>query len=248
MIFQRKRKPRARRGTKDFKRRLLRGLLLLMGGWLLLSLSLLLLLRVVDPPFWAWQIHRYLNPPPGFPEQRQQQWVDLERIPKALQLAVIAAEDQRFPLHAGIDTAAIQQALDSALDGGRLRGASTLTQQTVKNLFLWPGRDWLRKGLELPLALAVEPIWGKRRILELYLNVAEFGPGIYGVQAAAHYWYRRDVSDLTRLQAARLAALLPNPWVYRAQPPSPYVVQRSQWILRQMDQLGYVWLQPLEDD
>lgn len=217
-------------------------------GWGLLSacgllLLSILLLRVVDPPFWSWQLHRYLNPPAGYPAQRSQHWVALERIPRSLQLAVIAAEDQRFPEHGGIDTGAIQSALNEALDGEGLRGASTLTQQTVKNLYLWPGRDWLRKGLELPLALLVEPLWGKPRILELYLNVAEFGPGVYGVQAAARHWYGVDVWALTPGQAARLAAILPNPWRYRAEPPSPYVQRRSEWILRQMRQLGDGWLQ-----
>ena len=226
--------------------RLLRGLAwILLIGFVLL-LMVLVVLKYVDPPSWSWRVHRALNPPPGYPAEIRHQWTDLESIPVAMQLAVVAAEDQRFPLHGGIDTHAIGQALNDALEGEPLRGASTLTQQTSKNLLLWPGRDWLRKGMELPLALALEQVWGKRRILEVYLNIAEFGPGVYGVGAAAEYWFGVPVQQLQPWQAARLAAILPNPWRYRADPPGAWVLQRSRWIQRQMRQLGPAWLAPLE--
>ncbi len=212
---------------------------------LLLTL-LVFSLRVVDPPVWSWLIWRELSNPAGYPDEYRHQWVDLEQIPVNVQLAVVAAEDQRFPLHGGIDLQAVRQALDEALDGKGLRGASTLTQQTAKNLFLWPGRDWVRKGLEAPLALMLEGMLGKRRILELYLNIVEFAPGVYGVGAASEYWYRRPIEQVTADQAARLAAILPNPWLYQAQPPGAYVRQRARWIRRQMQQLGPGWIEQLE--
>jgi monofunctional biosynthetic peptidoglycan transglycosylase len=160
-------------------------------------------------------------------------------------LAVVAAEDQRFPLHHGLDLRAIHDSLQDALDGEGLRGASTLTQQTVKNLFLWEGRSWLRKGLEAGLALLLELLWDKRRILEVYLNIIEFGPGIYGVEAASVHWYQRSADSLTTSQAAHLAAVLPNPWRYRPVSASAFVEERAQWIEQQMQQLGHGWLQPV---
>lgn len=233
------------RAGKSLGARVRRAVIRTLVGGIALLLSLLLMLRFVDPPVWSWQLHRMLNPPRGYPDQIMHRWVDIESIPRTMQLAVIASEDQRFPLHSGIDTQAIGQALEEALDGERLRGASTLTQQTAKNLLLWPGRDWLRKGLEVPLALMLELLWGKQRILEVYLNIVEFGPGVYGVAAASEYWFNRPISKLSPWQAARLAAILPNPWHYSAEPPGPYVLKRSQWIERQMGQLGTGWLSPL---
>ncbi|KEA63217.1 Monofunctional biosynthetic peptidoglycan transglycosylase [Marinobacterium lacunae] len=245
MILKRKRKTTRR--PRSLFVRVRNGLLWLFGGSFALLLSLLVLMRYVNPPVWSWQLHRMINPPAGYPDQVRHQWRDLDTIPRSVQLAVIASEDQRFPLHSGVDTKAIGQALEEALEGERLRGASTLTQQTAKNLLLWPGRDWLRKGLELPLALLLELVWGKERILEVYLNIVEFGPGVYGVAAASEYWFNKPVSQLTPSQAARLAAILPNPWQYSAEPPSRYVLKRSYWIERQMSQLGFSWLSPLHD-
>jgi len=243
-LVKRRKKSGARHNRGLFAR-VRRLLLWLLAGGVGTLLTLLLLLRYVDPPVWSWQVHRMLNPPAGYPDQTRHRWVDLESIPRSVQLAVIASEDQRFPLHSGVDTKAIGEAVEEALDGGPLRGASTLTQQTAKNLLLWPGRDWLRKGLELPLALLLEGLWGKERILEVYLNIVEFGPGVYGVAAASEYWFERPLSELSPAQAARLAAILPNPWHYRAEPPGRYVLKRSHWIERQMNQLGLAWLSPL---
>ncbi|MFC6673657.1 monofunctional biosynthetic peptidoglycan transglycosylase [Marinobacterium aestuariivivens] len=169
-----------------------------------------------------------------------------DRISPSMQLAVIAAEDQRFPEHNGFDFKAIQRALDHNFDGGRLRGASTLTQQTAKNLFLWSGRSWVRKGLEAWFALLLELLWDKGRILEVYLNIVEFGPGIYGVEAAGRYYFGVPARQLGPWQSARLAAVLPNPYRYRAQPPSPYVERRSRWIAQQMRQLGNVTLEAVD--
>jgi monofunctional biosynthetic peptidoglycan transglycosylase len=226
-------------------RRLVNWLLLGLLGWFGLSLLVIGLLRFIDPPIWSWRVQRALAPPENYPAQPQHRWREIEQIAPAMLLAVVAAEDQRFPQHHGLDLTAIQQALQQAWRGEGLRGASTLTQQTVKNLFLWEGRDWMRKLLEAGLALLLELLWDKQRILEVYLNIVEFGPGVYGVEAASDYWYRRSAANLTRTQAAQLAAILPNPWRYRANPPSPHVAARAQWIEQQMQQLGYVWLIPI---
>ncbi|MBA4503073.1 monofunctional biosynthetic peptidoglycan transglycosylase [Marinobacterium sp. 3-1745] len=218
---------------------------------LLLVLSLLmgllvLGLKYVDPPVWSWLLWREVTRPAGYPDTYRHAWVDLEQIPLSVRLAVVASEDQRFPLHGGLDFQSIQHALNDALEGKGLRGASTLTQQTAKNLFLWPGRDWVRKGLEVPLALMMEGVLGKPRILELYLNIVEFAPGVYGVGAASEYWYQQPVNTLTADQAARLAVVLPNPWLYSAQPPSAYVRQRADWVRQQMRQLGEDWVTALD--
>jgi len=233
------------RRTQSLVGLLTKWLLLLTMGWLSLSLLVILVLRYVDPPVWSWQIQRELNPPDNYPEHRYHDWRKLNQIAPAMLLAVVAAEDQRFPLHPGIDFNAINDSLQEAAAGRGLRGASTLTQQTAKNLFLWQGRDWFRKGLEAGLALLLELVWGKQRILEVYLNIVEFGPGVYGVEAGSMYWFQRSAENLTPRQAASLAAVLPNPWRYRAEPPSPYVADRARWIETQMMQLGNAWLIPV---
>lgn len=164
-------------------------------------------------------------------------WVGMEAISPWMPLAVIASEDQKFPDHWGFDVQAIQSVLGSE-GGGKIRGASTLSQQTAKNLFLWDGRSWVRKGLEAGLTVGIETVWTKRRILTVYLNVAEFGEGVFGVETAAQRYFHKPASRLTMSEAALLAAVLPNPIRFRASAPSGYVRQRQQWILRQMRQLG----------
>lgn len=163
-------------------------------------------------------------------------WVEMKNISPWMPLAVIASEDQKFPDHWGFDVQAIQSVLDG--EETRMRGASTLSQQTAKNVFLWDGRSWIRKGLEAGLTVAIETVWTKRRILTVYLNVAEFGEGIFGVEAASQRYFHKPASRLTMAEAALLAAVLPNPIRFRADAPSAYVRQRQQWILRQMRQLG----------
>jgi monofunctional glycosyltransferase len=219
--------------------------LLIISVAFVLLIVLIGTLRFIDPPTWAWKIHRELDPPSGYPAKAKQQWRELSQIPRAMQLAVVASEDQNFPNHHGVDLAAIQKALNEASDGKALRGASTITQQTVKNLFLWPERAFSRKLLEGGLALLLDLLWDKQRILEVYLNIAEFGPGVYGVAAASDYWYHRPLSRLSRNQMARLVAVLPNPWRYRAEPPTDYIAERAAWVEQQMDKLGYAWLAPL---
>lgn len=236
-----------RRGSRSgrFFKTLLKSVMWLLVVAFALLFATILSLRFIDPPTWALKIQREFNPPAGYPAASQHQWRNIARIPPAVQLAVVAAEDQNFPYHPGVDVGAIQQAMSEAQAGKALRGASTLTQQTVKNLFLWPRQDWSRKLLEGGLALLLELLWDKRRVLEVYLNIVEFGPGIYGVGAASEYWYQRPLDQLSIDQAARLAAILPNPWRYRAEPPSPYVAERAVWIERQMRRLGYGWLTPV---
>lgn len=171
----------------------------------------------------------------------QQTWVPLEQISSYMALAVIAAEDQKFPQHWGFDTQAIRAALVHNTDHpSKLRGGSTLSQQTAKNLFLWDGRSWLRKGFEAGLTIAIELVWSKARILTVYLNIAEFGEGIFGVEQAAQHFFNKSAKQLTAEEATLLAAVLPNPIRFQVNHPSSYVLQRQRWILQQMEQLGGV--------
>src|SRR5471030_1199431 len=165
-------------------------------------------------------------------------WVSMDEIASPMALAVMAAEDQKFPEHWGFDVDAIQSVLDRDKEGGKMRGASTLSQQTAKNLFLWDGRNWIRKGLEAGLTVGIETVWTKRRILTVYLNIVEFGDGVFGVEQAAQHFFHKPASKLTASQAALLAAVLPNPHLFKVNAPSAYVLRRQQWILRQMSQLG----------
>lgn len=207
--------------------------------WRLLVLLLLglLLLRFVPPPTSAFMLQS--------PYPVQQHWVALDSLPEHLLLAVVAAEDQRFVQHFGIDMAEISKALEKYDDGDGLRGASTLSQQTAKNLLLWPGRSLLRKGLEAMLAVSLELLWGKKRILEVYLNIAEFGKGIYGVEAASQHYYGKPASKLSRNEAVRLVLLLPSPRKRDPHQLTPYLQQRVAWVERQMQQLGSRYLAPI---
>ncbi|MCZ8131858.1 MAG: monofunctional biosynthetic peptidoglycan transglycosylase [Steroidobacteraceae bacterium] len=165
-------------------------------------------------------------------------WTPYARISRHAKLAVIAAEDQKFAFHPGFDFESIDEAIRDRERGKRLRGASTISQQVAKNLFLWKGQNFVRKGLEAWFTLWIELLWPKRRILEVYLNVAEFGPGIYGVGAAAPRFFRKEPARLSRGEAALLAAVLPNPRRFRVQRPSAYVLGRQAWIVGQMNALG----------
>lgn len=216
-------------------------------AFVLMSGLAVLSLRWIDPPLWAWKIQRTLFPPDGYPVESAQVWRALDQISPHLKLAVIAAEDQLFAQHSGFDVDAIRAAWSHNQSGRRMRGASTLSQQTAKNLFLWSGRSWLRKALEAWFTLLIELLWDKARILEMYLNIAEFGPGQFGAEAASQAWFGKSSGNLTRSQAARLAAVLPNPYVYKAEPPSPYVARRAAWIERQMRALGRPLLAQIED-
>ena len=154
-------------------------------------------------------------------------WRVLNDISPHLVNAAIAAEDARFCSHHGFDMEAIEKALDHNAEGGRIRGGSTISQQTAKNVFLWPSRDWIRKGLEAGYTVMIETVWSKRRIMEVYLNVVEWAPGVYGAQAASRHWFGKDADELTAREAARLAAILPSPRRYKAASPGPYVRRRA---------------------
>jgi len=154
-------------------------------------------------------------------------WRGLNDISPNLVYAAIAAEDARFCSHSGFDMEAIQKALQRNQEGGRVRGGSTISQQTAKNVFLWPSRDWIRKGLEAGYTVLIETVWSKRRVMEVYLNVAEWAPGVYGAEAAARHWFGKSARDLTPREAARLAAILPSPRRYDAARPGPYVRRRA---------------------
>ncbi|MGA8204674.1 MAG: monofunctional biosynthetic peptidoglycan transglycosylase, partial [Woeseiaceae bacterium] len=199
---------------------------------LVLSVALVLPLRWLEPATSAFMLLDDSGLKPLAHE-----WVDWDRLGSAAALAVVAAEDQKFADHFGFDIGSIRDSIEDAEGGGRLRGASTISQQTVKNLYLWPGRNFLRKGLEAWLTVVAEICLPKRRILEIYLNVAEFGPGIYGVGAASDYYFGKPPSRLSDAQAALLAAVLPNPRRLHADRPSRYVRERQRWIVAQMRRL-----------
>ncbi len=199
------------------------------------------LFSIVPVPFSAVMAERQIGAwlTGDFGYLAHSDWVDMDDISPFMGLAVIAAEDQTFPRHWGFDVAAIEKALShNQRHETRIRGASTLSQQTAKNVFLWDGRSWLRKGLEAGLTVGIETVWSKKRILTVYLNVAEFGSGVFGVEAAAQHYFHKPASKLTMSEAALLAAVLPNPIRFKADAPSGYVRSRQAWILRQMRQLG----------
>jgi len=164
-------------------------------------------------------------------------WTDWEELSPDLVLAVIAAEDQRFLNHQGFDFNSLWDAVEEASRGGKLRGASTISQQVAKNLFLWSGRSFIRKGLEAYLTVGIELAWSKRRILEVYLNIAEFGEGVFGVGAASEYFFGKTPAVITEAEAALLAAVLPNPSMFHVERPSAYVRERQSWIRNQMSRL-----------
>jgi len=207
-------------------------------GVIIASVLMVASLNLIDPPTWAWKIQRQISPPKTYPERSQHQWVEWAKISSNMKLSVIAAEDQLFSQHYGFDYQSIMKALDSNAQGKPVRGASTISQQTIKNLFLWSGKSFFRKGLEAWLTGLMEILLEKQRILTLYLNIVEFGPGIYGVEAASQSYYKTSASQLSAQQAARLASVLPNPYVFHVKRPSQYLIKRTQWIQKQMRQLG----------
>jgi monofunctional biosynthetic peptidoglycan transglycosylase len=209
-----------------------------------LSAGPVLCVRFVDPPTSAYIVQTRAAALLGGEALRvERDWADLAQVSPWAALAVVAAEDQKFPVHHGFDLEAIGDAIEEGGDGRRVRGASTISQQVAKNLFLWPGRSFVRKGLEAWLTAWIELLWPKRRILEVYLNVAELGPGVFGVEAASRRYFAKPAAALEPSEAALLAAVLPSPRRLRADAPSPYVLERAGRILRQMDRLGPSYLE-----
>ncbi|MFN7781241.1 MAG: monofunctional biosynthetic peptidoglycan transglycosylase [Lysobacterales bacterium] len=225
-------RPQARRPSP--LRRWLRRAALLSLVLLLLPVLLVGLLRFVDPPTSAFMLAYRLESGEA-PDYR---WRSLDAIAPTLAIAVVASEDQRFPQHSGFDVEAIRSALEDAREGGRLRGASTLSQQVAKNLFLWETSSWPRKAAEAGLTLLIEALWPKRRILEMHLNLAEFGVGVYGAEAAAQRYLGKPAAALTAVEAARLAVVLPAPRRYSVVRPGAQLQQRATWVQRQVRQLG----------
>ncbi|MEB7501561.1 MULTISPECIES: monofunctional biosynthetic peptidoglycan transglycosylase [Leclercia] len=220
-----------------FKRWLLRIVLVLAVFWG----GGIALFNILPVPFSAVMVERQLSAwfAGNFSYVAHSDWVSMDEISPWMGLAVIAAEDQKFPEHWGFDMGAIEKALaHNERNENRIRGASTLSQQTAKNLFLWDGRSWVRKGLEAGLTLGMETVWSKKRILTVYLNIAEFGEGVFGVEAASQRYFHKPASKLSPAEAALLAAVLPNPIRFKASAPTGYVRSRQAWILRQMRQLG----------
>ncbi len=204
-----------------------------------LSLLAVLVLRWVPPLTSGVMMERRVDAlVAGTTYSLDYRWVPWSRIAKHAGVAVIAAEDQNFPTHHGFDFESLGKAIDAHEKGRRLRGASTISQQVAKNVFLWSGRSFVRKGLEAYFTVLVELMWPKQRILEVYLNVAELGPGVFGVEAASQRFFRKPAAKLAPSDAALLAAVLPNPIRLRADRPSAYVEERRAWILQQMAQLG----------
>lgn len=206
----------------------------LMMGFIGLSLALVVPFAWLTPPGSSFMLqNEFLTN-----TQAEHEWIAQEQMSPYLAIAAIAAEDQRFPNHGGFDFEELKKVLAERKSGKPLRGASTISQQTAKNLYLWPKRSLLRKGLEAWLTMLMEIFWSKKRILETYLNIAQFGNNTYGVEAASQRFFNKPAKNITREEAALMLAVLPGPAIYHIDKPSDYVLNRQRWILKQIGQLG----------
>ncbi len=205
-------------------------------GFVIFSVLWVLLYKYVPVPYSGLMAIRAVEGSENY--EKRHKWVDFEDISEEIKLAVICAEDQQFMTHNGFDYEAIEKAYQDNKDGKRLRGGSTISQQTAKNVFLWPQRSWLRKGLETYFTVLIETFWSKERILEVYLNSIEMGDGVYGVEAGANYWFNKSAKHLSKHESAALVVILPNPRKFKATPRTPYLEKRKQWVLRQMNNYG----------
>ena len=204
----------------------------------IISIISVILFRWVPIPFTPFMITRCIEQKWNGQEMKlKKDWVPLNEISKHLQLGVVCSEDQNFIKHRGFDFDAIDRALEHNKTHKRKRGASTISQQTAKNVFLWQGRSWIRKGLEIYFTFLIETFWSKERIMEVYLNVIEFGDGVYGAESASQEFFKRTANDISKEQAALLAAVLPSPRKFSAKNPGPYMQSRRDWVLNQM----YLW-------
>jgi len=230
--------------VKKIKRLFVRYSLFLLLAVVVLSLLVVVPFRWVNPPLTMVMVDRWLDKDGEF--YLHQDWVDWRDMPKQAALAVVTSEDQRFPQHQGFDVDAIVKAVKQANKNGHLRGASTISQQVAKNMYLWTGRSWLRKGLEVWFTLLIELTWGKQRILEVYMNIAEWGDGVFGIEAASRYHFGKPASQLSPMQSALLASTLPSPLKYDPARPAPHLIERASWNLEQQRKLGGIqWLKPL---
>ena len=240
-ITPRKSKQPIKKEPTSFMSKLTRFLLKILLWFLGLSLFFVVFFKFVPVPFTPLMVIRGIeNKVAGKEVFFSHDWEPIENISMNLQKAVIASEDGTFLKHNGFDFVAMQKAYKSNERGRRIKGGSTISQQTAKNVFLWQGRSYLRKGLEAYFTVLIEIIWGKERIMEVYLNSIEMGNGVYGAQAATEHWYRKDASSLTLIQAAGIAAILPNPRKYSATSSSTYINRRKAKIVRVMRQVGKI--------
>ncbi len=205
------------------------------------TIGVTFLYRFVNPPVTYLMVQRVFEQwRAGKKAKLSKTWKDLDEINKSLPTAVVASEDQLFLSHWGFDFKSIEKAYENNQNEKKktMRGGSTISQQVAKNVFLWPGRSWIRKGLETYFTILIELLWNKERIMEVYLNVTEMGDGIYGAEAAAKSYFKRSAGKLSRNQSALIAAILPNPLKYSATRPTAYIKKRQQWILRNMAYIG----------
>jgi monofunctional glycosyltransferase len=225
---------------KKFIKKLPKIILKIFLWFIFISIFLVVLLKWINPFTSSIMIQRKIEAIVTFKDRQMiaYEWFSYDDISKQMVIAVIAAEDQNFPFHYGFDFEQIEKALKQHERGRRLRGASTITQQVAKNLFLWEGRSFIRKGFEAYFTALIELLWSKERILEVYLNIIETGDMIFGVGAASQIYFKKLPGKLTRTQAALLAATIPNPKRFSAKNPSGYVFRRQSWILGQMSSLG----------
>jgi monofunctional biosynthetic peptidoglycan transglycosylase len=240
-ITSKKSKQPAKKNSGSFMSKLTRFLFKAFLWFLGLSLFFVVLFKFVPVPFTPLMVIRAIeNKVAGKENYFSHDWEPIENISVNLQKAVIASEDGTFLAHNGFDFTAMQKAYKNNERDRRIKGGSTISQQTAKNVFLWQGRSYLRKGLEAYFTVLIEIIWGKERIMEVYLNSIEMGNGVYGAQAAAEHWYRKDASSLTKMQAAGIAAILPNPRKYSATSSSSYINNRKSKIVRIMRHIGKI--------
>lgn len=208
-------------------------------GLVVFSIVSVIIFRYVPVPITPLMVIRCIEQKSdGKTMKMKHDWVKLEEISPKLQLAVVCSEDQNYLKHFGFDWGAIEKAMKENEEGKKIRGASTITQQTAKNVFLWPGRSYIRKGFEVWFTVLVEIIWNKERIMEVYLNSIEMGDGVYGAEAASQHWYNKKANKLTKDEAAGIAAILPNPLKYKANPPTNYIIKRKTWVKQQMNYWG----------
>ncbi|MDW3094648.1 MAG: monofunctional biosynthetic peptidoglycan transglycosylase [Gammaproteobacteria bacterium] len=200
--------------------------------FIVVSIIVVLPFRWINPPITMVMMDRWLHAS-NEDFALQQQWLSWGEIPKHAASAVMASEDQLFVVHHGFDFDSIADSLKSLGSGQRLRGASTISQQVARNVYLWTGRSWIRKGLEVWFTVLIELMWNKQRILEVYLNIAEWGEGIFGLESASQYHFNHSASQLTRIQSALLASSLPSPLKYKPSNPSPYLIERARWNIKQ---------------
>ncbi len=240
-IISRKAKPKARQNSSSFWSKISRFLFKILLWFFGISLFFVVLFKFVPVPFTPLMVIRAIeNKAAGKEIYFSHDWEPIENISVNLQKAVIASEDGTFLIHNGFDFKALQKAYKNNERGRRIKGGSTISQQTAKNVFLWQGRSYFRKGLEAYFTVLIEFIWGKERIMEVYLNSIEMGDGVYGAQAATEHWYRKDAKSLTPIQAAGIAAILPNPRRFSATSSSSYINNRKAKIVRLMRTIGKI--------